>query len=176
MSVPGAVPAPSMTDTTTLSRAASMHSHVPITSSMPMQPPLAGGPPPLIPSVSSAPPQATTQKLYFSHVTDLAPFLNHSRHRILYANKIYPTATHLHEALKYLPHRPDLAERLRNTDAVEDVYRLSEQWEHQYGTEGAGVRNDWRNVFLSMVSAHYSCGHDVDISSPADGGSPISQI
>jgi hypothetical protein len=32
-------------------------------------------------------------------------FMNHSPHRILFQNQIYPTGTHLFEALKYLEHR-----------------------------------------------------------------------
>ncbi|KAF8885768.1 hypothetical protein BD779DRAFT_657778 [Infundibulicybe gibba] len=54
----------------------------------------------------------------FNQQSRFAGFMNHSPHRVLYANKTYPSATHLHEALKYLDHRPDLAERIRTCQNI----------------------------------------------------------
>ncbi|KAF6761890.1 GTP cyclohydrolase II [Ephemerocybe angulata] len=73
-----------------------------------------------------------------------AGFMNHSPHRVLYQNKMYPTATHLHEAMKYLPDHPIIAEQIRNTASVLEVYPLSAQF-NQY------VREDWSDVFMQKM-------------------------
>jgi hypothetical protein len=70
--------------------------------------------------------------------------MNHSAHRVLYQNQIYPSATHLHEAMKYLDHRPDIAERIRQCPNPADVYPLSAEYQkHQ--------RPDWSQVYLQLV-------------------------
>ncbi|KAK7060510.1 hypothetical protein VNI00_001275 [Paramarasmius palmivorus] len=95
---------------------------------------------PAAPNISAAPP------IHFSQFSP-APysgFLNHSPHRVLYSNRTYPTATHLFEALKFLPRRPDLAAQISQTPSVPDVYRLSSSWQKD-------VRSDWGQVFLSMM-------------------------
>jgi predicted NAD-dependent protein-ADP-ribosyltransferase YbiA (DUF1768 family) len=71
--------------------------------------------------------------------------MNHSPHRILHQNKVYPSALHLLEALKFIGHRPDLAERVRAVKDVKDVYSVSAAM-HDF------VRKDWGNVLLQMVS------------------------
>jgi hypothetical protein len=81
----------------------------------------------------------------FDHQSPLAGFMNHSPHRVLYQNTLYPSALHLLEALKFLPHRADLAERIRGVKEVQDVYPLSSNF-HDF------VRGDWGQVFLQMVS------------------------
>lgn len=82
--------------------------------------------------------------LRFDQTSEYASFMNHSPFRILYRNVVYPTGTHLHEALKYLDHRPDLAERIRQTADVADVYPLSASFQkHQ--------RQDWNEVYLDVV-------------------------
>lgn len=80
----------------------------------------------------------------FDHNSPLAGFMNHSPHRILHQEKIYPTALHLLEALKFVGHRPDLSERIRAVKDVHDVYPLS-------ATMHELVRPDWGQVFLQMV-------------------------
>lgn len=72
--------------------------------------------------------------------------MNHSTHRVLYQNKTYPSATHLHEAMKYLENRPDIAERIRITD-INEVYPLSASYQKYQ-------RPDWTQVFLSAVRVH----------------------
>jgi len=70
--------------------------------------------------------------------------MNHSPHRVLYQNKLYPSALHLLEALKFIAHRPDLGERIRGVKDVQDVYPLSASMQEF-------VRPDWGQVFLQMV-------------------------
>lgn len=81
----------------------------------------------------------------FDHQSPLVGFMNHSPHRVLYQNTLYPTALHLLEALKFLPHRPDLAERIRAVKEVEDVYPIS-------ATMREFVRGDWGQAFLETAS------------------------
>jgi predicted NAD-dependent protein-ADP-ribosyltransferase YbiA (DUF1768 family) len=72
-------------------------------------------------------------------------FMNHSPHRVLHQNKLYPSALHLLEALKFLGHRPDLAERIRAVKEIKDVYSVS-------GAFNEFIRGDWGQVLLQMVS------------------------
>lgn len=97
------------------------------------------------PSPSNQPylvsPNGTTME--FSH-TSLPDFLNHSPHRVMYANKIYPSAMHLHEAMKFTETKPELAETIRNTENVEDIYPFTARLQ-------VWVRPDWGAVFLEKM-------------------------
>lgn len=105
-------------------------------------PPTAAGPaamPVPAPAAPGVPP------VTFSHQSDeLAGFMNHSAHRVLHQNKTYPSALHLHEAFKFMDHRPELAERIRHCARVQEVYPLSASLQDQ-------VRPDWGQVFLGKV-------------------------
>jgi len=79
----------------------------------------------------------------FSHAS-LPEFLNHSPHRVMYGNKIYPSAMHLHEAMKFLETKPELAETIRTKENMEDVYPFTARLQ-------AWVRPDWGSVFLEKV-------------------------
>jgi ribA/ribD-fused uncharacterized protein len=80
----------------------------------------------------------------FDHQSPLAGFMNHSPHRILYQNTLYPSALHLLEAIKFHPHRPDLSEQIRAVKDVQDVYPLS-------ASMNEFVRGDWGQVFSQTV-------------------------
>lgn len=80
----------------------------------------------------------------FNQQGTYAGFMNHSAHRVLFKNQTYPSATHLHEAMKYLEHRPDLAENIRNCRDVKEVYPLSARYQQFQ-------RSDWVQVFLQLV-------------------------
>ncbi|KAF8806196.1 DUF1768-domain-containing protein [Phlegmacium glaucopus] len=70
--------------------------------------------------------------------------MNHSPHRVVYNGLEYPTALHLHEALKFLGHRPDIAEKIRQCSSVHEVYPLA--------TKYAGLqRPDWGEQFLQLM-------------------------
>jgi len=111
-------------------------------------------PPPSVQSQPHQSPQRSSSQPYlvssngntieFSHAS-LPEFLNHSPHRVMYKNKIYPSAMHLHEAMKFLETNPEIAETIRTTENVEDVYPFTARMQ-------VWVRPDWASVFLEKVS------------------------
>ena len=81
----------------------------------------------------------------FDQTRSYTQFMNHSPHRVMWKGLTYPTALHLHEALKFLDHRPDIAEMIRKCSSVHDVYPLSAKYvEFQ--------RPDWGDQFLPLVT------------------------
>ena len=101
-------------------------------------------------AVRRGPVQTTSAIPSFINVNGYGTFsglLHSSPHKVLYEDELYPTALHLFEARKYLPHRRDLADRIRHCERVEDVISIS--------TELADfVRRDWGNIMLSTVSKY----------------------
>ena len=82
--------------------------------------------------------------LKFDAYGEFSGLLYNSPHSVVYEEDLYPTAFHLFEARKFLDHRPDLADRIRRCERVEDVIAI--------GVEQADfTRRDWGNVALSMV-------------------------
>jgi predicted NAD-dependent protein-ADP-ribosyltransferase YbiA (DUF1768 family) len=75
-------------------------------------------------------------------------FLNYSPHRVVFNNAEYPTAMHLHEAMKFLPNNPSFAERIRTCPDVQQVYPLSEELADRDPTS---VREDWSAAYLPSV-------------------------
>ena len=76
---------------------------------------------------------------------EFSGLLYHSLHGVLYEDKKYPTALHLFEARKFLPHWPSLADRVRQCERVEQVPSVSAELVNF-------VRLDWSDVMLSTVS------------------------
>ncbi|TCD61864.1 hypothetical protein EIP91_007813 [Steccherinum ochraceum] len=86
-----------------------------------------------------------------SHASDTSPvefssrdpnrayfeFSNFSPHPVIYDGKTYPTGEHLHQSMKFQPHRPDLAARVRKSGS--DPYNAIMQ-AHKYPDE---CRKDW---------------------------------
>jgi len=85
------------------------------------------------------------QILKFNGYGEFAGLLYHSPHTVLYQEELYPTALHLFEARKFLDHRPDLADRIRECGRVEDVTSISADM-------AEFTRRDWSNVALITVS------------------------
>jgi hypothetical protein len=85
------------------------------------------------------------QQLKFNGYGQYAGLLCHSPHRVLFEDDLYPTALHLFEAHKFLGGRPDLADRIRQCERVEEVTTLSAEM-------GDFARGDWGNVALATVS------------------------
>jgi len=80
----------------------------------------------------------------FDQNTSYPQFMNHSPHRVIWNGQQYPTALHLHEALKFLDHRPDIAELIRQCANIHEVYPLSAKYvEFQ--------RPDWGDQFLPLM-------------------------
>jgi hypothetical protein len=85
------------------------------------------------------------QQLKFNGYGRYAGLLCHSADTVVFEDDLYPTALHLFEAHKFLGGRPDLAERIRQCQRVEDVTALSAEMEDF-------ARQDWGNVALAKVS------------------------
>lgn len=105
------------------------------------QPPPMPLPPP---DSSQSQPRMRSPPILFDRLGEYRGFLNHSPHRIRYRDKTYPTATHLSEAIKFLPDHPDIAEAVRTQETVHDAYQFANQ-NAQY------VQPDWPNTFLTRV-------------------------
>ncbi|KAF8196668.1 hypothetical protein K438DRAFT_1456800, partial [Mycena galopus ATCC 62051] len=75
-------------------------------------------------------------------------FLNYSPHRIMYNEVMYPTAMHLHEALKFMPNNPAFADRIRTCFDPAQIGALSTQLERQ---DPNSVRSDWMTVHLQCM-------------------------
>jgi len=101
--------------------------------------PLTSENPQPVPPVPTSPPA-----IRFDQTGRYNALMNHSPHRVIWGGLPYPTALHLHEALKFMDHRPDLAEKIRTCERPEDVYPLSATF-HQF------QRRDWGMVFLDLV-------------------------
>ncbi|KAG8218935.1 hypothetical protein J3R82DRAFT_4643 [Butyriboletus roseoflavus] len=98
--------------------------------------------PPVVPSTSMPVPDRGPP-IRFDHTGNYAGFVNHSNHRVMYKNKMYPTALHLLEAMKFI-HQPALQERIRTCKDVNDMYPLSASYQEH-------VRSDWGQVFLQTM-------------------------
>jgi hypothetical protein len=90
-------------------------------------------------------PLATPPVIKFNGHGEFSGLLYYSLHSVVYDDELYPTALHLFEARKFLPHRPDLADRIRQCERVEEVASVS-------ATLAEFVRRDWYIVALSTVS------------------------
>ncbi|KZT06498.1 DUF1768-domain-containing protein [Laetiporus sulphureus 93-53] len=75
---------------------------------------------------------------------DFASLLHDSPHPVHYEHKSYPTALHLFEAMKFMGHKPDIAERIRACPTVEEARAVSE-------SASSEVRPDWERVVLENL-------------------------
>ncbi|KAI0301545.1 hypothetical protein B0F90DRAFT_1628377 [Multifurca ochricompacta] len=82
--------------------------------------------------------------LRFNGYGENSGLLYHSPHAVMYQEELYPTALHLFEALKFLDHRPDLADRIRECERVEDVSVISADLAEY-------TRRDWGTVALAKM-------------------------
>ncbi|KAJ7070639.1 hypothetical protein C8F01DRAFT_1107159 [Mycena amicta] len=80
---------------------------------------------------------------------EYAGFLNYSPHRVVYGGRDYPTAMHLHEAMKFLPDNLALSERIRLCPDVTQVYAISQDLVNQFGE--TAIRQDWAENYLSLM-------------------------
>ncbi|KAF7317950.1 S5A-REDUCTASE domain-containing protein [Mycena kentingensis (nom. inval.)] len=115
---------------------------VPVDDPWPMATPHPGHAPSLGPTV--------VPLIYFSgNSYDYAGFLNYSPHRVIYDNREYPTALHLHEAMKFLPVNLQLSERIRLCPDVTQVYHISQDLVDQFGE--IQVRPDWAEQYIPLM-------------------------
>ncbi|TFK28948.1 hypothetical protein FA15DRAFT_664592 [Coprinopsis marcescibilis] len=66
-------------------------------------------------------------------------FFNRSGHPVQHSGRVYPTAAHLFEAMKYMKHHPELGEKIRVCGDVDAVFELSLKCSHY-------MREDWVEV------------------------------
>ncbi|KAJ7180435.1 hypothetical protein C8R46DRAFT_1069435 [Mycena filopes] len=98
--------------------------------------------------------QTFMSPIRFSGATpDYYAFLNHSPYRVMYNggynnDLYYPTVMHLHEAMRFLPNDPALAERIRTCPDVAQVHPLSEELARLYPTS---VRSNWATAYLTCM-------------------------
>jgi hypothetical protein len=97
-------------------------------------------------------PLATPPVIKFNGYGDFSGLLYYSPHTVVYEDELYPTALHLFEARKFLPHRPDLADRIRQCENVEQVASISAEL-------AEFIRRDWSIVAFSTVSNFPSVMH-----------------
>lgn len=125
-----------------------------------------------VPNTSTMPTPFQGPPIRFDHTGSYAGFVNHSNHRVMYKNKMYPTALHLLEAMKFT-HRPDLQERIRTCKDVHDMYPLSASLQEH-------VRSDWGQVFLQIVRglflSFFICLGSGLAEGVVDGGGAVSQV
>jgi len=86
---------------------------------------------------------ALPQILEFDAHGPYAGLLYHSPHTVLHEGELYPTALHLFEARKFLDHRPDLAERIRQCERVEEVTAISAEL-------ADFTRRDWASIIAKL--------------------------
>ncbi|KAI0690859.1 hypothetical protein BC835DRAFT_1362774 [Cytidiella melzeri] len=67
-----------------------------------------------------------------------------SSHRVHHDRKLYPSAFHLLEALRFIDTRPDLSEQIRRCPSADEVKAIVSQ-------NSAFCRPDWENVVLHMM-------------------------
>ncbi|KAG2013131.1 GTP cyclohydrolase II [Coprinopsis cinerea AmutBmut pab1-1] len=90
--------------------------------------------------VITAPSASLDSFIHISHDDPVySRFFHRSPHPIRHDGRLYPTAAHLFEAMKYLKLNPELAEQIRLCSDVDAVYRLSEHCSHY-------CRPDWNEV------------------------------
>ena len=118
---------------------------------MPMPSPAVGRA--QIPLSIPPPPGSMAPVLKFNGYGEFSGLLYHSPHSVVYEDDLYPTALHLYEARKFLDHRPDLAEQIRQCENVEEITAMSAQL-------AEFTRRDWGNIALVTVSdriSHCAC-------------------
>ncbi|CAL1700030.1 unnamed protein product [Somion occarium] len=82
------------------------------------------------------------------HENHLSGLVHYSPHTVHFNRKVYPTAHHLLEALKFMEHRPDVAERIRTCgggpEGVDTASRIADEMRDF-------VRSDWDQVVVPTM-------------------------
>ncbi|KAF8626734.1 hypothetical protein AX17_006499 [Amanita inopinata Kibby_2008] len=84
-----------------------------------------------------------TPPLYIARSGCYSGFANDSPHPIVFSGKKYRTATHLIEALRYMDHAPDFAEKIRKCNSVRKVHKVSDS--------GRPRKPHWATLLPEMV-------------------------
>ncbi|EGN95184.1 hypothetical protein SERLA73DRAFT_187510 [Serpula lacrymans var. lacrymans S7.3] len=92
-----------------------------------------------------SPNNGRTRILFYDKGKPHYGFTNFSPHPILYKRKRYPTSEHLFQAMKFIDHRPDIAERIRTCS---DKPSVAFAEAHKFQTS---VRPDWMTVNIQKM-------------------------
>lgn len=115
----------------------------PVATPMPVPTPIpARGPTPVPMTMPTHTPARSIIKI--DRGNELGGLIHTSPHLVHYNRQSYPSAFHLHEAMKFMGHRPDIAERIRTSRTVEEARAISAA-NHEH------VRPDWERVFLGKM-------------------------
>ncbi|KDR85877.1 hypothetical protein GALMADRAFT_235010 [Galerina marginata CBS 339.88] len=81
-------------------------------------------------SMKILPPSNNPSSLQFDEETaQIHAFLSDPQRQLTYRDRVYPTAMHLFEAMKFIDTRPDIAETIRNCADVNSVHNLAKEFE-----------------------------------------------
>ncbi|KAG1752326.1 uncharacterized protein EDB91DRAFT_1044610 [Suillus paluster] len=106
---------------------------------------------PTLPSRTTSP-NGKPEKILFYHAHDpYYGFTNFSSDPIEYKGKTYPTSEHLFQSLKFMEHRPELAEHIRTCSTRP---RVVFDETHRFNPE---VRSDWLQVRIEMARISFIC-------------------
>ncbi|KAG6919785.1 hypothetical protein DXG01_001624 [Tephrocybe rancida] len=91
-------------------------------------------------------------RILFNENSERSYFLMQSPHPVFYEDEMYPTAAHLLEALKFLPHRPDIAQRIRECEDLRQAQQISAAHKtlEDPGFSSAVVENTYKVVNLKF--------------------------
>ncbi|KIO19863.1 hypothetical protein M407DRAFT_82247 [Tulasnella calospora MUT 4182] len=82
---------------------------------------------------------------FYEKGKDYYNFTNFAPFTVTYEGKKYPTSEHLFQAMKFLPHRPQLAEHIRTAgDRPTIPFMEARRFEPE-------VRHDWRAINLEVM-------------------------
>ncbi|KAG8910628.1 hypothetical protein FRC01_006226 [Tulasnella sp. 417] len=82
---------------------------------------------------------------FYEKGKDYYNFTNFAPFTVKYDGKTYPTSEHLFQAMKFLPHRPQLAEHIRTAGERPGIpFMEARRFEPE-------VRSDWRSVNLEVM-------------------------
>ncbi|KDR85875.1 hypothetical protein GALMADRAFT_234999 [Galerina marginata CBS 339.88] len=96
-------------------------------------------------SIESLPASNNPSSLQFDEETaQIHAFLSHSQRQVTYRDRVYPTAMHLFEAMKFIDTRLDIAETIRNCADANSVHNLATKFEEF-------KRADWTTSHLDML-------------------------
>lgn len=86
----------------------------------------------------------TTPIFFYHRSKPFFEFTNFSLHSVEYDGRIYPTAEHLFQALKFVPTNPDLAEQIRTQPSARAART-------EAGFHRAQQRADWFEVNIEVM-------------------------
>lgn len=115
---------------------------------MPMPPLIAGqGPSSPTPAASAPSPGAPPAIRFNPGIPEYAGLCHTSPHSVFYRERLYPTAAHLFEAMKFLGERDDIVEDIRAAEDLTELVEIVNENRHH-------IRRDWEHVAMRKVRVY----------------------